>query len=74
MPRREKTVSTMMVPARRLPNCTPMMVTTGMSALPRACLRTTARSASPFARAVPMYALPRTSRKLERTRRATTAA
>ena len=32
------------------------------------------RSASPLARAVPMYALPSTSRKLERTRRATTAA
>ena len=54
MPRREKTVSTMMVPANKLPSCTPMIVVTGMSALPSACLSVTAHSDRPLARAVSM--------------------
>ena len=49
-----KTVSTMIAPESRYPICSPAIVTTGSTALRRACFQMTLRSGSPLARAVRM--------------------
>jgi hypothetical protein len=69
-----KTFSTTIEPPSRKPNCSPIMVTTGMSALRMPCLITTRTSSSPFARAVRMKSSPRISTNEERVKRAMIAA
>ena len=50
------------------------MVTTGISALRKACFHMTTRSESPLARAVLIYSSPSTSRNADRVKRAMMAA
>ena len=52
MPGSANTFSTTMVPASRLANCSPMMVTTGIRALRSTCRQSVARWLNPLARAV----------------------
>ena len=74
MPGHAKTVSTTIEPPSRNPNCNPIIVTTGISALRNVCRRITTGSESPLARAVRTKSSWMTSTNDERVKRAMTAA